>query len=326
MLTSTGTGLTLLTSAYAANGNISTKTDAGTYTYGNSKINAVTQVSNSNGVIPTNTQDIVYSSFYQPLTISEVINLLTYTYSYDDQRIKSVLKQNNVIVNTKYYFGDYEKDITSGTTRHLHYISAPTGLICIIERIGTTDTYHYTYTDHLGSIITVTNSAGIVEYEQNFDAWGRNRNASTWTYTSIPTAPIWLYRGFTGHEHLPQFNLINMNGRLYDPIVGRMLSPDNNIQMPDYTQNYNRYSYALNNPLRFTDPDGEFLFVPVMIGMAIGAATYTSIHLVTHDFSFKGWDWGAFAGAVVAGGVGGAIAPALAAAGIGGFYGGAITG
>lgn len=326
LLTSTGTGLTSLTSAYAANGNISTKTDAGTYTYGNSKINAVTQVSNSNGAIPTNTQDIVYSSFYQPLTISEVINLLTYTYSYDDQRIKSVLKQNNVIVNTKYYFGDYEKDITSGTTRHLHYISAPTGLICIIERIGTTDTYHYTYTDHLGSIITVTNSAGIVEYEQNFDAWGRNRNASTWTYTSIPTAPIWLYRGFTGHEHLPQFNFINMNGRLYDPIVGRMLSPDNNIQMPDYTQNYNRYSYALNNPLRFTDPDGEFLFVPVMIGMAIGAATYTAIHLVTHDFNFKGWDWGAFAGAVVAGGVGGAIAPALAAAGIGGFYGGAITG
>lgn len=326
LLTSSGIGLTTLSSNYASNGNINSKTDAGTYTYANAKINAVTQVTNPSGVIPTNVQDIVYSSFYQPLTISEGLNHLTYTYSYDDQRVKSVLKQNNVIVNTKYYFGDYEKDITSGTTRHLHYIYAPAGLVCIIERIGTTDTYHYTYTDHLGSILTVTTNAGTVEYEQNFDPWGRRRNATDWTYNSIATAPIWLYRGFTGHEHLPQFNLINMNGRLYDPIVGRMLSPDNNIQMPDNTQNYNRYSYALNNPLRFTDPDGEFLFVPILIGMAIGATVYTAVHLVTHDFSFKGWDWGAFAGAVVAGGVGGAIAPALAAAGIGGFYGGAITG
>jgi len=326
LLTASGTGLTTLSSNYASNGNINSKTDAGTYSYTNAKINAVTQVTNPSNVIPSNVQDIVYSSFYQPLTISEGINHLTYTYSYDDQRIKSVLKQNNIIVNTKYYFGDYEKDITSSTTRHLHYISAPAGLVCIIERIGTSDTYHYTYTDHLGSILTVTTNTGTVEYEQNFDPWGRRRNATDWTYNSIATAPIWLYRGFTGHEHLLQFNLINMNGRLYDPIVGRMLSPDNNIQMPDNTQNYNRYSYALNNPLRFTDPDGEFLFVPVLIGMAIGAATYTAIHLVTHDFSFKGWDWGAFAGAVVAGGVGGAIAPALAAAGIGGFYGGAITG
>jgi RHS repeat-associated protein len=64
-------------------------------------------------------------------------------------------------------------------------------------------------------------------------------------------------RGFTGHEHLPEFNLINMNGRVYDPILGRFLSPDNYIQLPDYTQSLNRYSYALNNPLIFTDPTGE---------------------------------------------------------------------
>ncbi len=122
-----------------------------------------------------------------------------------------------------------------------------------------TDTYHYVYTDHLGSILTATNSSGVVEFEQNFDAWGRNRHATTWTYTGIPASPAWLYRGYSGHEHLPQFGIINMNGRLYDPIVGRMLSPDNNVQMPDYTQNYNRYSYALNNPLKYTDPDGEFI-------------------------------------------------------------------
>jgi RHS repeat-associated protein len=49
----------------------------------------------------------------------------------------------------------------------------------------------------------------------------------------------------------------NMNGRLYDPVIGRFFSPDNFVQMPECTQGYNRYSYALNNPLKYTDPTGE---------------------------------------------------------------------
>jgi RHS repeat-associated protein len=328
LLSSSGIGLATLTNTYSPSGNVLSKTDVGTYTYSPTKINAVTQVTNGPGNIPTNTQDVVYTSFYQPLNIIEGINRIDFTYAADDQRIKSVRQQNNIVVNTRYYFGDYEKDITSGTIRHMHYILTPSGLSCIVERIGTTDTYHYTYTDHLGSILTVTNSSGVLEYEQNFDAWGRNRNATTWAYTSITTLPLWLYRGFTGHEHLPEFRLINMNGRLYDPIVGRMLSPDNNVQMPDNTQNYNRYSYALNNPLKYTDPDGEEIITLASIGIAmlISAATYTAVHLVTHEGSFDGWNWGAFAGAVVAGGVGGFVSPALTAAGVGGFANGAITG
>lgn len=37
---------------------------------------------------------------------------------------------------------------------------------------------------------------------------------------------LFLGRGYTGHEHLTQFGLINMNARLYDPALGRFLSPD----------------------------------------------------------------------------------------------------
>ena len=48
-----------------------------------------------------------------------------------------------------------------------------------------------------------------------------------------------------------------MNGRLYDPRLHRFLQPDNNLQEPYNTQNYNRYGYVLNNPLRYTDPTGE---------------------------------------------------------------------
>ena len=56
----------------------------------------------------------------------------------------------------------------------------------------------------------------------------------------------------------PKWNEINMNGRVYDPLVGRFISPDPFVQMPDYSQSYNRYSYAFNNPLRFSDPSGFF--------------------------------------------------------------------
>lgn len=47
-----------------------------------------------------------------------------------------------------------------------------------------------------------------------------------------------------------------MNGRIYDPLVGRMLSADIVVQAPGDLQSFNRYSYVLNNPLRFVDPTG----------------------------------------------------------------------
>jgi len=78
--------------------------------------------------------------------------------------------------------------------------------------------------------------------------------------------PVWFNRGYTGHacpelgrrEHLQEFDLINMNGRLYDPIPGRMLSADNHVQSPGNSQSYNRYAYVMNNPMKYTDPSGEF--------------------------------------------------------------------
>jgi RHS repeat-associated protein len=66
-------------------------------------------------------------------------------------------------------------------------------------------------------------------------------------------------RGYTYHEHLSNFGLINMNGRMYDPVLARFLSPDPYVQMPDFTQSFNRYAYCLNNPMKFIDPTGEKL-------------------------------------------------------------------
>ena len=57
---------------------------------------------------------------------------------------------------------------------------------------------------------------------------------------------------------LDALGLVHMNGRIYDPLLGRMLSADPHIQSPTNLQNYNRYSYVTNNPLSMTDPSGFF--------------------------------------------------------------------
>ena len=84
----------------------------------------------------------------------------------------------------------------------------------------------------VGSLLTFTGEDGKILHEQNFDAWGRYRNITDGSYVNVPSRPRWMYRGYTGHEHLEQqgldvgyFDLINMNARLYDPINGRCSVP-----------------------------------------------------------------------------------------------------
>jgi len=98
---------------------------------------------------------------------------------------------------------------------------------------------------------------GLLTESYSYDAFGRRRNAQNWSYDNITTSSI-TDRGYTFHEHLDEFGLINMNGRVYDPLVGQLLSPDPFIQQPENSQSYNRYGYVFNNPLRFTDPSGYF--------------------------------------------------------------------
>jgi RHS repeat-associated protein len=89
----------------------------------------------------------------------------------------------------------------------------------------------------------------------SFDAWGKRRlinGADGDPYVGN----IATQRGFTGHEMLDEVGLIHMNGRIYDPATGRMMQADPIIQNPFDPQNFNRYSYVLNNPLSFTDPSG----------------------------------------------------------------------
>jgi RHS repeat-associated protein len=197
-----------------------------------------------------------------------------------EQRIKSVENWDE-IKTVRYYLGDYEVTIVDeGVPMELIYVSAPgLGIVAILEthNNGEDPKIHVTYTDHLGTITKVTNELGVIVAEQAFDPWGRRRDPKDWSIISDQSLPSWLYRGFTGHEMLENFDVIHMNGRLYDPILARMLSPDNYVQNPNDPRSFNRYAYVLNNPLKYSDPTGEYFFIIPMISWSAGGGLNISV-------------------------------------------------
>jgi RHS repeat-associated protein len=106
--------------------------------------------------------------------------------------------------------------------------------------------------DHLGSVIAVSNAQAVVTARYRFDPWGKQ------TQTLGNTDPT--RRGFTGHEDIETLGLINMNGRVYDPVMARFVSVDPILQDPTNWQSYNGYSYLMNDPLMATDPSGYISF------------------------------------------------------------------
>ena len=138
----------------------------------------------------------------------------------------------------------------------------------ILVTNGTSGTKtQYLIKDHLGSTELVLNhstSGDIVAEDMSFDAWGQRRKGNNWT----PMTTIELMnfdsstttKGFTGHEMLDEVGLIHMNGRIYDPRLGRFMQADLWVQYPTNLQSYNLYGYVHNNPLRFVDPSGYGFF------------------------------------------------------------------
>ena len=205
------------------------------------------------------------------------------------------------------------------------YYDAP----AVWVREGQKTGVYFIHRDYLGSILQLVDPQGNLVEENSFDAWGCRRDAVTQQPYAEGKAPkLLLGRGFTGHEHLAVFGLVNMNARLYDPVLGRFLSPDPYVQFPDYTQAFNRYSYCLNSPLCYVDENGEF--IEWIIGAAIiGGFINVAAHWNSIDNFWQGFGYfgvGAAAGAVGAvtgGAVGGA---GFIGGAIGGFVGGASSG
>jgi len=313
--TSNVTTAPALTLSYTSDGNIKKKSDAGVFSYSNQTNRLIRIDSFLN--IPSTEQDVTYTPFDMVDSITEDQNQAAFTYWADGSRSSMKLLQNGLLQKTKYYAPDFEREVdaVTGAVRDLCYINGPDGnIVVVMATENGTDRMYYVVTDHLGSIVQIVDESGNPVMEKSFDAWGRLRNPQTWADLPSTYASDGWDRGYTGHEHLPSFGIINMNGRLYDPVMGRMFSPDPYIMGKGNTQGYNRYTYALNNPLIHTDPSGKILPVIVgamIYGAIIGAASSAAVYAITagHEFTWAGLGKSALFGGV-AGAIGGGLTSA----------------
>ena len=224
---------------------------------------------------PTDSLGLDYTMFDKVLEVGWSSNRrMRFDYGYDHQRIRVVTDRNMPPIH-KTYIGNCERiDALSKSPAYRTYLSGPLGVFAVVSQTGgEVDSVTYVLKDHLGSWTVFADGDGGLVREESFDAWGNRRNPATWTGYTVPElveGPMF-ERGFTGHEHMEYTGLINMNGRLYDPVMSTFLSVDSYVQEPDFSQNFNRYAYCLNNPLKYTDPDGE-LVTELVVAMAISAA------------------------------------------------------
>ena len=215
--------------SYAPNGNILFKTGVGSFSYDkNVRPHAVTEVENTDGKIPGDALITSYNDFGKIQLIEDAGKNLRMDFAYgpDQQRWYSELSKNGMDLRTTVYAGEYEKITENGITREFYYLDGNT---IAIKENGSVKTY-LAFTDNLGSILSVMDENGQKVFDASYDAWGKQ---------TVALNTIGLHRGYTGHEMLCEFDIINMNGRLYDPVLGRFFSPDNYVQMPDNSQNFN---------------------------------------------------------------------------------------
>ena len=200
-------------------------------------------------------QAVAYTPYDKVDTVRQGGNTLAVDYGIDRQRVVQTFTGGKETWTKRYFTPLYETVTMNGETKNLHYVTSATGIFAIfVTQNSGTGTMYYTLKDHQGSLAATIHGSTVERL--SYDPWGSRRNTTNFGYDNVSHT---FDRGYTLHEHYDEFDLINMNGRLYDPIIGRMLSPDIVVQDEQSSQAYNRYSYCFNNPLRFTDPSGYFI-------------------------------------------------------------------
>ena len=214
-----------------------------------------------------------------------------FTWKYDDAqaRIRETRESAQGTRTTWYWHPDnqgglgFERELSpNGAAQNRHFISAGGMVIGVVVTTGalpalaggqmvpTHETtiavarVEFWHKDHLGSLMASTNHVGAVVARYSYDPFGKRRNV-TGTYDAFGTLVIDFSadpavagsdRGYTGHEHLDDVGLIHMNGRVFDPLIGRFMQADPFVQEPGNLQNYDRYAYCFNSPADCTDPSG----------------------------------------------------------------------
>ncbi len=240
-------------------------------------------------------QEITYTAFKKVKTIQEYPYGYTFYYGPDEQQL---LRKRTFLGATqeRYYAENYEEDNDYTPHKQRHYIYGGSGLAAIYS--APREELYSAYTDALGSLVALAKGSTLSE-RYAYDPWGKRRDPNNWALKAGNTDRI-TNRGYTMHEHIDEIGLINMNARLYDPYTSQFLSPDPQLQDPGNWLNYNRYTYCMNNPLKYVDPDGEFFHL--IIGAIVGGIS----NWISNGckFNAKGLGYfavGAAAGALTAG-------------------------
>ncbi|MDM3872664.1 SpvB/TcaC N-terminal domain-containing protein, partial [Porticoccus sp. W117] len=234
---------------YDALGNITYKSDVGTYTYGTGNnngagdagVHAVTHITAPHGASYTyddngnnltgDGRTIVYSTFDKPTSISKGNHTTAFEYGPDRARYKRTDTSTQGTKTTLYVGNTEWITQTNGDKEIKRHLGG--ALITIKlnsnDQLQSTDT-NYQYHDHLGSIDVITDDTGAIVQELSFDAWGERRDATDWTALSQSELTTFdssiTTRGFTGHEMLDEVGVIHMNGRIYDAKIARFLQAD----------------------------------------------------------------------------------------------------
>lgn len=288
---------------YADNGNILSTTAVGNYTYDDSRPHAVKTVENKTGSIHSASQQVVYNNlnFVDGIMEGDGDDMtdLEYYFGTDNSRWHAEYYKGNNVYRTIDYGDGYDKVTENDTIREFWYIGAD---ILLYRENGGTLKAFYMLTDNVGSIVGIYDIDGKELFRADYDPWG---------VMTVRRNDIGFIRGYTGHEMLREFNLINMNGRVYDPQTCRFLSPDNYVQEPDNSQSFNRYSYCLNNPLKYNDPSGEYALLDDAIVAILGGTVNLVANVMEGNIHGNVWSCvGKGAAAFVSGAI----------AGIGGIY------
>lgn len=208
---------------------------------------------------------ITYTSFDLPKTITAGSMNTTFTYDADNQRVTKDYAINGILGTdrwvTSYVGGLYERrtDPTQPIS-HVMYVSNGSRVVAqeTWTESGTSVTQApilYLHDDVMGSV-AVTNTAATLATTTRlrYDPYGARIHRTDLSQEAPTPAPTHL--GFTGHEMEDEFGFINMKGRIFDKTIARFLTTDPVISAPFKSNAYDRYGYALNNPMKYTDPTG----------------------------------------------------------------------
>lgn len=268
---------------YDARGNLTSKTGVGTlysYTatvagctyYPHAQVHAVRRVTggsatlnfcydaNGNMTNRNGTSLTWFANNLPKVITKDVSNSSTFQYTPIGQRWRHVYRSAGADYTHTYFGRLMEKVVGPTTTDYKHYVyvnEQPIGVY--IRRSNGAKSTHYFVKDNLGGISAMNQSGAQWTMRESFDAFGQRRGPS-WTGSpssaDLTRMRDTTRRGFTFHEHLDSTNLVHMNGRVYDPAIGRFASADPIVQAPYFSQSLNRYSYLFNNPLSGSDPSG----------------------------------------------------------------------